>query len=69
MHSDLEDKTERTICKTTCVECGKQVDWPSVHLIYPLCPDCDCAETLPPSTPNLEAIQPASIITLIPDSR
>jgi hypothetical protein len=70
LNSDLNDKTERTVCSTQCVECGKMVDWPNAHLIYPLCPDCDCVDTLPPSSHNPstapEAIQPASIVTLVP---
>lgn len=74
MCADLDDRTERTVYSTICVECGKAVDWPSAHLSYPLCPDCDCLDTLPPnsvvppSNHNDEAIQPASIITLVPTS-
>jgi hypothetical protein len=72
-NSDLDDRTERTMCQTTCVECGAIVDWPNAHMAYPLCPDCDCADELPPasippSIRNDEPIQPASIITLIPTS-
>jgi len=70
--SDIEDQTERTVCSTVCVECGTKVDWPNAHLAYPLCPDCDCVDELPPvsilppSTP--EPIQPIRTITLVPRS-
>lgn len=74
LDADIDDKTERTICQTKCVECGAMVDWPNAHMAYPLCPDCDCVETLPPSSNsivppsahNTEPIQPASTITLVP---
>ena len=63
MCADLDDRTERTICSTTCVECGIKVDWPTANLVYPLCPDCDCLETV-------QSIRPTAIhahtITLIP---
>jgi hypothetical protein len=67
--ADLNDQTERTVCSTVCVECGKEVDWPNAHLAYPLCPDCDCCDNLksipPDSRPT--TIQPSRIVTLTPN--